>query len=423
MLWDNPICNFVIVDLLIDQFVKIMNVEESGQTMNIAILIPTLEGGGAERMSQILGNYFISQGHCVYYFLLNINTKQDYSVQGEIIKTNIESCMSGETNDAQQMLQLFRSSLQMRKLKYQYKIDVAISFMEECNYINVLSRGREKVITRVCTILSQRKDLVGFLYKKEVVRFFYSMADQVVVMSNFALKDMHHYYGVPRRKLIKIPNMVTGSNMEEKEREWEYGTKAIVCMGRLETVKQQDRIIRAFTYVVGKEEQARLILLGKGHNLRYLQGLCVRNQIENKVRFIGFTDQTTHYLKHARAFVMASQVEGFPNSMIEAMSCGVPIITTDTPGACGEIVGKPKDIDRISKMIFCKYGILTPNMSTERLKPDCHLSTQEIILGDAMLLLLTDTEVYEKYRNQSFKRAKMFQLDRIVEKWNKIVGS
>ena len=119
--------------------------------MNIGILIPELGGGGAERASQILGNYFIEGGNRVFYFLLDTNVKQEYLVRGEIIQTNIKSCMSKDISDIQRLFWLFKSSLQMRRLKHQYHIDVAISFMEEFNYINVLSKGREAVITRVCT--------------------------------------------------------------------------------------------------------------------------------------------------------------------------------------------------------------------------------------------------------------------------------
>ena len=152
--------------------------------MNIAILIPELGGGGAERVAQILGDYYVDRGEKVFYFLQDLNIRQDYPVKGQIIKTRIRSCMEeNDVSDIQRMMRLIRSSLQMRRLKRQYHIDAAISFMEEFNYINVLSKGREKVIARVCTILSTRKELNGFLYKKGIVRFFYSRADRVVVMS------------------------------------------------------------------------------------------------------------------------------------------------------------------------------------------------------------------------------------------------
>ena len=389
--------------------------------MNIAILIPGLGGGGAERASQILGNYFVSNGNQVYYFLLDEKIKQDYLVQGEIVRTNIKSCMSEDIKDIQRFLWLLRSSLQIRRLKHQYKIDAAISFMEESNYINVLSKGREKVITRVCTILSQRKDISGFLYKKRIIHFFYSMADQVVVMSNYALKDMCCYYGVPKKKLIKIPNAVADGNIEKTDNEWEYGTKALVCMGRLEAVKQQDRIIRAFSYVASKEEQARLIILGKGPNLNYLKRLCARYRIEDKVKFIGFTEQTTYYLQNARAFVMASRVEGFPNSMIEAMNCGVPVITTDSPGACGEIVGKSGAIEDVNSILMCKYGILVPVMPDAKLNPELPLAEQEKLLGRAMMKVLTEDEIYDEYRKRSLKRAKMYSIEKIGKKWNYVL--
>lgn len=389
--------------------------------MNIAILIPELGGGGAERVAQILGDYYVEKGNNVYYFIADTNTKQDYFVKGVIIRTNIESCMKEEFNDVEILLRLFINSLKLRKLKAQYKVDVAISFMEEFNYLNVLSKGKEKVIARVCTILSPRKELIGFFYKKRVVHFFYSWADKVVVMSQYALKDMVCCYNLLPSKIVKIPNPANGLINQSSHKLWDFGIKSVLCVGRLEAVKQQERIIRAFSFVCKRDNDAKLIILGKGSQLHYLKNICDKLKIKDFVIFIGFTDNVTYYLEHARAFVMASKVEGFPNSMIEAMNYGVPVITTDSPGACGEIVGKPKSINRVDSMILCKYGILTPKMPNEKLKMNSQLSKQEVILGEAMLKVLTDNEIYESFRNQSFKRAEMFSLDKIINRWNQVI--
>ena len=393
--------------------------------MNIAILIPELGGGGAERVAQILGNYYVEKGNKVYYFIADTDIKQDYLVNGTILQTNIESCMKGELSDGERLFKLFINSLKMRKLKSQYKVDVAISFMEEFNYINILSKGKEKVITRVCNTLSVFEKLYpdNLLFKKNTIRFFYSKADAVIVLSRMALEEMRFYYGVPVKKTIRIPNIaIPNIESKQKKEQWNYGTKVVICVGRLHFQKQYERIIRAFSYTCNREQDAKLIILGKGPQLNYLKRLCEKLKIEDFVKFVGFTDNVTYYLEQARVFVMASKVEGFPNSMIEAMNCGVPVITTDSPGACGEIVGKSKNIDHVASLMFCKYGILTPNMPDEKLKMNSPLSEQEIILGEAMLKVLNEDKIYEKYRIQSFKRAEMFSIDKVIKKWDQVIG-
>ena len=126
----------------------------------------------------------------------------------------------------------------MRKWKQKYCIDVAISFMEEFNYLNILSKGKEKVITRICTILSQRDELKGILYHRNMVRFFYNFSDKVIVMSDYAKEDMHVNYGISYKKLKKIPNPAIRYDKEPTEAGWEYGDQSIICVGRLEHVKQ-----------------------------------------------------------------------------------------------------------------------------------------------------------------------------------------
>ncbi len=391
--------------------------------MNIALLIPELGGGGAERVAQILGNYYVEKGNKVYYFIADTNVEQDYFVKGEIIQSGIKRCMYGRKNNVQKIVNLLSSALKMKKLKVRYKIDVAISFMEEFNYINILSKGREKVITRICTMLSVCEELYpeNILFRKSVIHFFYTKADKVVVLSQKAEEEMQFYYKVPKKILMKIPNMVTYiGTQKNKTSDWTYGKKTVVCVGRLAVEKQYERIIRAFSYVCSKEPEARLIILGKGSLLYYLRRMCKKYHIDDYVVFTGFIDDVSLYLENARVFVMASRVEGFPNSMIEAMGYGVPIVTTDSFGACGEIVGKTREMKNVSELTLCEYGVLTPDMPHEGLKIDSQLSEQETILGKAILKILTEEDIYEKYRKQSFRRAKMFYIGKIIKKWNKV---
>lgn len=117
---------------------------------------------------------------------------------------------------------------------------------------------------------------------------------------------------------------------------------------------------------------------------------------------------------------MASSVEGFPNSLLEAMSNGLPVITTDTPGGCGEIVGK-RNIEKMNDDIrYCSFGILTPYMSGP-VQIDSHLTNEEYALARAMLNIVKDDSLHEKYSRRSLRRASMYSIKNIMPKWDKIL--
>lgn len=390
--------------------------------MNIAIIIPTLGGGGAEHVAKIIGDYYVRQGNKVYYFLLKTGVRQVYQVLGQVIHTGIKRSTSENIfGNPEILFKLVKASFKLRILKRKYEIDVAISFMEECNYMNILSKGREKVITRICTILSQDADWINFLYDKRMIQFFYPKSDKVVVMSNYAVNDMHNNFKLPLKKMVKIENPVLPPEKYDKEKEWKYGNKVIVAVGRLASEKQHDRIMKAFSYVYKNEPSSRLLILGAGPKEKYLKKIRKIYQLENQVIFEGFRTDISYYLKNSRVFVMASSVEGFPNSMLEAMSNGLPVITTNTPGGCGEIVGNKKMENMNDNNIsYCPFGILTPYISG-RMKIDNHLTKEEYALAKAMLNIVKDDSLYEKYNRQSLKRASMYSIEKIMPKWNKIL--
>lgn len=414
-----------IKDLKLCSYVGNARMTSSGKWviyMNIAILIPELGGGGAERVAQIIGDYYVEKGNNVYYFLADMSVKQMYPVKGEIIHTGIKSCIYNNVlGDVQALAKLVKSSFVMRKWKKKYKIDVAISFMEEFNYINILSKGKEKVITRICSILSHRPDLSGILYNKQVINFFYNKADQVIVLCNYAKNDMYKNYSIAMQKMTKVPNPALQINVGNTKTAWKYGNKVIVVVGRLTQLKQQDRIIRAFSYVYEHEKDARLLVLGTGEMEGYLKSVIAKYGLNGKVILAGFRKNISYYLKNSKIFVLASKVEGMPNSMLEAMAYGLPIITTDSPGACGELVGKKKNMGVCTDIQYCPYGILTPRI-TGTVWGENGLDKEELILGQAMLKLLNNEALWVKYSRCSLKRAAMYDIEKVMLRWNKVIG-
>lgn len=379
--------------------------------MNIAILIPELAGGGAERVASLIGNYYVRKGHNVYYFFAKDKNKCVYEVYGKVINTEI--ALSGK-----QDLSLLKSAFIMRRYKRKYKIDVSISFMEEFNYINVLSKGRDMVITRICTILSKREDLQkSYLYKKELVRFMYNHADKVVVMTAYAMYEMIQQYGVKRTKLVKIPNPVSKMEKGKECDKWLYGDNAVICIGRLEDVKQHNIAIRAFSTVVQKNSSAKLIILGIGQTEGKLKALIKKLNLENNVFLLGFKENINYYLQNSKVFLMTSKTEGFPNSMLEAMSLGIPVVSLDSPGAPREIIRVSDNKDSIQ---FGKYGILTPYIAHNYLSKQ-PIMQEEKLLGTAVSMLLQDKELWERYSEASCKRAKLYDAEKIMNTWNKII--
>lgn len=379
--------------------------------MNIAILIPELGGGGAERVATIIGNYFSEKGENVYYFIGDYKIKQLRPVKGTVVQTGIKR-LTGDP--FKEMIKLMLAASKIRKLKKQYDIDISISFMEYFNFLNILSRTKDRVFVRVCTILSKRDDLPKtIIYSKRMINFLYNRADEVVVMTKFAENEMVEEYGVKREKICIIPNPIAADYTEDGSEEWIYGDKVVICVGRPDYIKQYHVAIRAFSKVVKKIPDAKLIIIGQGRENKKLQELVSILNLDGKVFLPGFRENVMWYLKRSKVFLMTSKVEGFPNSMIEAMSAGVPVVSIDSFGAPAEILGGKNGVTEIG---YCPYGILTPNVLNAKIDA-LDLLEEEEMLGEALTRLLLNPEMLKKYSEAAKKRAKEYEIERIMGVW------
>lgn len=145
---------------------------------------------------------------------------------------------------------------------------------------------------------------------------------------------------------------------------WDDSTSSniIVCVGRLNICqKRQDLLLRAFKNVYETRKDYKLLFVGGGDDLNELQSLARELDIMESVEFTGFTKDVKSYLLKSKIFVMTSDFEGIPNSLMEAMALGMPSISTDCePGGArflinnyqNGVVVERGNVEAISNAIF-----------------------------------------------------------------------
>ncbi|WP_026650993.1 glycosyltransferase [Butyrivibrio proteoclasticus] len=383
--------------------------------MNLAIIIPHLAQGGAERIAQLLGKWYSQSGNNVYYFLTDRSFRNVYEVTGEVVYVDADYTPSTGFNE---LLDLLKGAKKVKELKKRYRIDVSVSFMEWSNLLNVFSRGSERVITSIRTTLSLRTEFKGIHYDRRLIRYSCKHSDKMVAVSDWVKKDLVSNYGLPEKKVVTIPNPAIKRNNDIKALEWSFGSKAVVTIGRLEAVKQQDRIIRAFSYAYKMDKDLRLVVLGDGPAKDYLKMISEKLGVSEAVFFAGFTNEVGFYLERAKAFVLASRVEGFPNVIVEAMAYGVPVISTDLPGGCAEIIGKNKEVNGIEEF---EYGVMTPYIEGKAPRGN-DLEKNEELLGEAIFNVVTDEELNKRYGDRSLERSDFYSEKNVIAMWDDTLG-
>ncbi len=162
--------------------------------------------------------------------------------------------------------------------------------------------------------------------------------------------------GVPQTKLHLIPNGVDAEYFTPNTTGLVEAPE-LVCVGRMVKAKEQEVLLHAFVDVLKHVPHARLHFVGDGILLNERKQLACDLGLESNVIFHGASSAREH-LQSARLFVFSSRDEGMPNAILEAMSCGLPIVSTNANGIA-DIVEHEKqgilvevgDVDALAKGI------------------------------------------------------------------------
>jgi len=360
--------------------------------MRLTLVIPSMERGGAERVMSILASSWAGKGHEVTLLTLKREVKPAHELHPDVKLRNLG--LTGEPA-ANSLLAAFRQVARIRALRgaiRESQPDLVISFMERTNVlVLVATRGLD-----VSVIVSERVDPrhydIGRLWQG-LRRLTYRWAAALVCQSRTSLMWFEQRIKVKGRV---IPNPVLAikeptTRLPPKNDEG----RMMLAMGRLVDQKGFDLLLDAFGQLAARYPDWSLKILGDGPLRGELEARARALHLEHRAQFAGEMPDPFPILRAADLFVLSSRFEGFPNSLCEAMSCGMAVVSFDCPSGPAEIVRHRID------------GILVPPGDVSALVA-------------ALDLLMKDQNERDRLASQAPEVVDRFSSDKVLLLWEQL---
>ena len=380
----------------------------------ILFIIPYLIGGGALKTVSNLSKEFLKKYDVTVVGIYGSEKKFDFDCN--LIDLNM--------HHQKNIFKKFKDFLYIRKkikmIKEHDNFAFSISFLVIADFVNVLTKSKNKEKTIISIRNIESIEYKNKWYRRFQVKYSSKKADYIIAISKEVEDDMINNFGVKKNKIRTIynPCILNHSNNDIDDSLIEPD-KTVITLGGLKNQKGQWHLIRAFSRVVEKIPNAKLLIFGKGDLKDYLEELIKQMKLSKNVFLMGYIIGPYEYVKKSNLFVFSSLFEGLGNAMMEALKCGVPVISTDYTSGAREILA-PRTNYKIKikdKIDFAEYGILVPVCDGNKYESTNPLTKEEILLADAIYKVLIDKNVNKKYSIQSKKRANDFDIKNISNQW------
>lgn len=341
--------------------------------------------GGAGNVAQLLTRELAKRGHNVTLLLTNCHTEPKY----DMASVNCaQYTMNRKKTD--NFLTWFRSiANRLRNYIAENDYDVVVSFLDVINIVTAFSLMNCKMPLIVC----ERSNplIIKPKFPWNVLRYpAYQRANRVSVQFHAFSKLCH---GAFKNKAFVTPNPIINPNMVPCA-PYESGSRCvrIVTAARLEPVKQFPLLIEMFYELHAKISNIDLTILGDGTQREALQDMIDAKHLNSCIHMPGSTKEVIGKLVGYDIYVMTSQQEGFPNSLCEAMSVGLPCVAFECHQGLRDLID-----DGIN-------GFLVPQNDV-------------IVMQTKLEALISDESLRKKIGNNAVKIVDKYSMDNIVTLW------
>ncbi|MCB2408498.1 glycosyltransferase [Hymenobacter lucidus] len=402
----------------------------------LLMVIPNLGLGGAQRAFHD-HSVELSKYYDVTEAVFDLDLDNLYPSGNPLESLKVE----GGGGPVRKVTNFFKRVSQLKQLKQRLKTDICISHLEGADYVNLLSKGQEKVILLIQGSKTHDRNIsgaTGWLRKSVLMPMLYKRADRIVCVSRDIIPEMVDDYGVDRRKLSAINNSFEVESVWEKAQEplppamqAVYDSAPIlVTSGRLAIQKNQKPLLDIFAEL-RKTNPSKLVFIGDGElrteivdharslGLRVYEAWAEQALTpEFDVYFVGLQHNPFQYIRPATAFVFPSAWEGFPLALGEAMTCGVPVVSTDCPTGPREMLAPDSatPAQPIRAAEWAEYGILMPMLTDAGT-----LAADEQVWTDTLRALLQDEAKRKHLGAVARQRSNDFTHANTFRRWQKLI--
>ena len=288
--------------------------------MKLLFYISTIRGGGAARVLTNLANQFVKDENNVM-LVTNFPSEHEYFLEERVVRVSLEK----EESKQNPLVKNWNRIFALRKVIKEYDPDLVVSFMHE-NDIRAFMATRGLGKKLLLSVRNDPKELYRSRVKEIIARYVYGHADAVV----FQTEDAKRWFKTLKGKSTIIYNQVAPEFYQAKR--VRFGAKDIVTTGKFMPQKNHRMLMEAFA-MIADEISDNLIIYGEGKLRGEYEAYIREHCLESRVFLPGNCSNVAATIAKSKIFVMSSDYEGMPNSLMEAMAVGLPCISTDCP--CG----------------------------------------------------------------------------------------
>jgi glycosyltransferase involved in cell wall biosynthesis len=307
--------------------------------MRIMLAVSSMVAGGAERVAATLVNHWSTNGHKVALLTVASTDLDFYALDERVTRIALDLNRSS-MNWRDFVLDNFKRLRRMRSAIRDFKPDVILSFLDTTNVRILLA----SIGTGVPVIVEEHTDPTQSSLGRTVKflrRLLYRRARAVVVLHPGIARWARGF--VRSDAIYVIPNPISPQFHQNGRVERARGGHCVIAIGRLEAVKGFDMLLRAFAQSAKQHPDWTLKIIGDGSKRDQLQELATALNIDDRVIWEGAVKEPERELHQSDLFVLSSRYEGFPMALLEAMACGLPVVSFDCPSGPREIIHDGED--------------------------------------------------------------------------------
>ena len=360
--------------------------------MRIAFVIYSLAAGGAERVASTMINHWVSAGERVTLVTLDSVERDFYRIDARVKRIAL-----GLTSESKNWREFIGNNLRrvqsLRALFRGSEFDVVVSFIDKTNVLVLLATLGLGVPVIVSEHIDPRKHSVGRV-TAGLRRVLYPSARAVVVLTAGISQWARRI--VRKEAIYVIPNPIGEQFLGSHGSNGTSAHHTVVAMGRMEPQKGFDRLLTAFAKCAERHPEWTLRIVGEGAERPRLHALAVKLGLESRIRLDTVTKEPEKVLRDSDLFVLSSRYEGFPMVLLEAMACGLPVISFDCPSGPREMIREGID------------GVLVPPDDVET-------------LAKAMDRLMGAQQERRRLAARAVEVSERFSLPRVMAMWGEVL--